>query len=78
MAHWGYYKNDHFIGPIAKYVRLMHSIFGPGENQRHAYPGHPEIELALLRLCSVTGNQDAYELGQYFIEERGNPKGQPL
>lgn len=64
------------IEPIERYVGLIRSVFGPGENQRHAYPGHPEIELALLRLYSATGNQDAYDLAQYFIEERGNPKGQ--
>lgn len=51
-------------------------MFGPGPHQRHAYPGHPEIELALLRLHAATGNQDAYDLARYFIEERGNQHGQ--
>ncbi|ETS75800.1 hypothetical protein PFICI_12744 [Pestalotiopsis fici W106-1] len=76
LAHRRYYKNDLLIEPIEKYVRLIRSVFGPGEHQKHAYPGHPEIELALLRLYSATGNQDAYDLAQYFIEERGNPTGQ--
>ena len=30
----------------------------------------------MLRLHAETGNQDAYELARYFIEERGNPRGQ--
>lgn len=30
----------------------------------------------MLRLYSATGNQDAYDLAKYFLEERGNPKGQ--
>lgn len=55
---------------------MINSIFGPGENQKHGYPGHPEIELALLRLYKATGNKDAYELAKYFLEERGNSKGQ--
>ncbi|KAI9148296.1 Non-reducing end beta-L-arabinofuranosidase [Paramyrothecium foliicola] len=76
VAHRAHYKNNLLIEPIEKYVRLIRSIFGPGKDQRHAYPGHPEIELALLRLHSATGNQDAYELARYFIEERGNPAGQ--
>ena len=59
-----------------KYVALIRKVFGPGPNQRHGYPGHPEIELALLRLYTETRNQDAYDLGRYFLEERGNSTGQ--
>ncbi|KAI6777663.1 uncharacterized protein J7T54_002736 [Emericellopsis cladophorae] len=76
LAHREYYKNDLLMEPILKYVKLIRSVFGPGQSQRHAYPGHPEIELALLRLYHATGEQDAYDLAQYFIEERGNPNGQ--
>jgi DUF1680 family protein len=64
------------IEVIHKYVKLIRSVFGPGKDQRHGYPGHPEIELALARFYSATGNQNAYDLAQYFIEERGNPTGQ--
>ncbi|CAJ2503319.1 Uu.00g107130.m01.CDS01 [Anthostomella pinea] len=76
LAHSNYYKNDLLIDPLEKYVKLIRSVFGPGKDQRHGYPGHPEIELALLRLYTATRNQDAYELAQYFLEERGNPTGQ--
>ncbi len=64
------------IEVVEKYIRHIRTVIGPGEGLKHAYPGHPEIELALLRLHSVTGNEDAYELARYFIEERGNPRGQ--
>lgn len=76
LAHKHYYQNDLLIQPILRYVGLIHSLFGPGKEQRHGYPGHPEIELALLRLFSATGNAEAYDLAQYFITERGNPTGQ--
>ncbi|KAI1085310.1 glycoside hydrolase family 127 protein [Whalleya microplaca] len=76
LAHSNYYKNDFLVKPIEKYVKLIRSVFGPEPDRRHAYPGHPETELALLRLYTATGNQDAYELARYFVEERGNPKGQ--
>ncbi|KAI0913876.1 hypothetical protein F4823DRAFT_640415 [Ustulina deusta] len=76
LAHSNYYKNDLLIEVIHKYIKLIRQVFGPGEDQRHGYPGHPEIELALVRFYSATGNQDAYDLAQYFIEERGNPTGQ--
>ncbi|KAI0973871.1 hypothetical protein F4678DRAFT_389322 [Xylaria arbuscula] len=76
LAHSNYYKNNLLIEVIHKYIKLIRQVFGPGEDQRHGYPGHPEIELALVRFYSVTGSQDAYDLAQYFIEERGNPTGQ--
>lgn len=75
LAHHQYYHNDLFLGPIMKYVHLIRKTFGTGKNQIHGYPGHPEIELALLRLYSVTGNEDSYDLARYFLEERGNPSG---
>ncbi|CRG92704.1 Glycosyltransferase-like protein LARGE2 [Talaromyces islandicus] len=75
LAHHQYYHNDLFLGPIMKYVSLMRKTFGTRENQIRGYPGHPEIELALLRLYSMTKHEDAYDLARYFLEERGNPTG---
>jgi DUF1680 family protein len=57
-------------------MSLIYHTFGRKQAQLHAYPGHPEIEMALLRLYTVTKSQDAYELAQYFLQERGNPSGQ--
>ena len=34
-------------------------------------PGHPEIELALLRLYRLTENKHFLELAKKFIDERG-------
>ena len=76
LAHHAYYKNDDFLGPIRKYVNLIHRTFGPDPDQRHGYPGHSEIELALLRLYKVTGDKNSYALARYFLEERGNLTGQ--
>ncbi|CAK7216369.1 hypothetical protein SCUCBS95973_002789 [Sporothrix curviconia] len=76
LAHRNYYKNDLLLEPIEKYVSLIYDTFGPDEGKRHGYPGHPEIELALLRLHAATGNPKAYALASYFVRERGNPTGQ--
>lgn len=35
------------------------------------YPGHPEIELALMKLYRLTGNAHCLELAQHFINIRG-------
>ena len=54
-----------------RFADHIHTVFGPGENQLHGYPGHPEIELALMRLYEVTDNNDYLQLANYFVEERG-------
>jgi len=45
------------------------SVFGP--SKREGYPGHPEIELALVKLWRATGEQRYFELARFFIESRG-------
>jgi len=61
---------------MIKYTELLCETFGSGKNQKHGYPGHPEIELALLRLYHKTQNLRHLELAKFFINERGNPTGQ--
>ena len=39
--------------------------------QMPGYPGHPEIELALMRLYRATGNEKYLELAAHFINVRG-------
>lgn len=34
-------------------------------------PGHPEVELALMKLYRLTGNRHCLELAQHFVDERG-------
>lgn len=58
-----------------RYVDLLCSTFGPGPHQTHGYPGHPEIELALLRLYDRTADLKHLNLAKYFLTERGNPTG---
>ncbi|MBP5265455.1 MAG: glycoside hydrolase family 127 protein, partial [Lachnospiraceae bacterium] len=45
--------------------------FGPEEGKIHGYDGHEEIEIGLLRLYHVTGNEDHLQLAKYFLLERG-------
>ncbi|KAI5282257.1 hypothetical protein KEM54_002867, partial [Ascosphaera aggregata] len=75
LIHEQHFKNQKLLNPIVSYVHLLHSVFGPGKDQIHGYPGHPEIELALLRLWRTTKDAKALELARYYIQERGNPHG---
>ena len=56
---------------VCRLADHIDSVFGPGENQLHGYPGHPEIELALMRLYDVTQEPRYIALVNYFVEARG-------
>ncbi len=47
------------------------SVFGPGEDKIHGYPGHPEIELALVKLYRLTGEKRYLEMADFFVRSRG-------
>lgn len=54
-----------------RFADHIDTVFGPAPDQLHGYPGHPEVELALLRLHETTGEPRYRSLAQYFIEQRG-------
>lgn len=52
--------------------KLADCIYEHFITQKHeGYPGHPEIELALLKLARSTGNAKYAELAKHFIDVRG-------
>ncbi|GIZ44116.1 hypothetical protein CKM354_000732500 [Cercospora kikuchii] len=78
LAHHDLYHNEKLMRPILKYVDLLCQTFGPGLEQLHGYPGHPEIELALLRLYERTGDKKHLALARFFITERGTKSQEGL
>ncbi len=54
-----------------RFADLIAQVFGPGEAQMHGCPGHPEVELALVRLYHATGKATYLDLARYFINVRG-------
>lgn len=54
-----------------KFADLICKTFGRGEGQIPGYPGHQEIEVALMRLWKVTGEQRYLDTAYYFIDARG-------
>ena len=75
LAHEKCFKNRRLLEPILKYVELLTTTFGSEDNQTPGYPGHPEIELALLRLHDRTSDPEHLRLARLFLTERGNPTG---
>lgn len=56
---------------MARYADHIATVFGPGAGQRRGYCGHPEIELALVKLGRATGEQRYLDLARFFVDERG-------
>ncbi len=56
---------------LCRYADHIDTTFGPNEGQKRGYPGHPELELALVRLFHATGEPRYLKLSKYFIDERG-------
>jgi len=71
IAYYNATGKDKLLNVMIRYVDHICDVFGPEEGKLHAYPGHPEIELALMKLYSITGNKKHLNLAKYFIDERG-------
>lgn len=52
------------------------SVFGPGK--RHDVSGHEEIEIGLVKLYRVTGNEKYLKLAKFFLDERGQSERREL
>lgn len=59
------------LDAMIRYVDCIDSAIGPEEGKRHGYPGHPEIELALMRLYQLTQDPKHLKLAKYFVDQRG-------
>ncbi len=61
-----------FLDIMIRYVDLIDAMFGPEEGKKKGYPGHEEIELALVKLYQITKDEKHLKLAKFFIDERGN------
>ncbi|GHH58516.1 glycoside hydrolase family 127 protein [[Pseudomonas] boreopolis] len=55
-----------------RFADHIDAVFGTGPGKLQGYPGHPEVELALLRLYEATGEERYRALARYFIDQRGS------
>lgn len=62
---------DALLTAVCRYADYIDSVFGLEEGKRRGWPGHEEIELALVKLYRVTGNERYLKLASYFIDDRG-------
>jgi DUF1680 family protein len=60
-----------FLDVMCRYADYIGRIFGTEEGQMAGYPGHEELELALVKLAQTTGEQRYQDLATYFVTQRG-------
>lgn len=69
VAYYQATKNEKIYQIITKLADGLVARFGEGK--RRGVPGHPEIELALIRLYRLTNRRAYLDLARYFVLERG-------
>jgi len=70
VAHYEATGKRKLLEIVCRSADNVAAEFGPGRKQRHAYPGHQEIELALVKLYRATGRRRYLDLAKYFLDER--------
>ena len=71
VAHYSATGKTALLDVMRRYADYIGTVFGTGPGQKHGYPGHEEIELALVKLADATGEGKYLELARYFVDERG-------
>lgn len=71
VAHFKATGERKLLDALSRYADHIDAMFGREEGKMRGYCGHPEIELALVRLYHATGNRRYLELASYFVDERG-------
>jgi DUF1680 family protein len=76
VAHYQATGGRSLLDVAIKNADLIDSVFGPGRNM--GVPGHQEIEIGLVKLYRVTGEQRYLDLAKFFVDQRGNADGHDL
>jgi DUF1680 family protein len=71
VAHYQATGKRSLLDVAVRFADLIDRDFG--DDARADIPGHEEIELALVKLADVTGEERYVELARFFIDGRGHP-----
>ncbi len=73
-AACAYYEatgKDAFLKAMCRFADDIERVFKKEKSAAFTTPGHPEIELALVRLYETTGEKRYLALAKFFIDEHG-------
>ena len=73
VAHYQATGARGLLDVAIKNADLIDSVFGP--DRLRDVPGHQEIEIGLVRLYRVTGDERYLRLAKFFLDERGQANG---
>ena len=71
VAHFRATGKRTLLDVLCRYADYIGRVFGRGKGQKRGYPGHEEIELALVKLYRATGEVRYLDLAKFFVDERG-------
>lgn len=74
-AACAYYEatgKDRFLKAMCKYADLIEKVFKIDGSAPYVTGGHPEVELALVRLYRTTGEKRYLDLARFFLDQHGN------
>jgi hypothetical protein len=71
VAYYNATGADRLLEVAKRFANLIGNVFGPEEGKCKGYPGHQELELALVKLYRVTRENRYLDLARHFLTERG-------
>ena len=71
VAYWQTTGKRVLLDAAIRFADHIDSVIGPEKEKLHGYPGHPVLEMALMRLHSATGDERYLRLAAYFVRQRG-------
>lgn len=84
VAYYEMTGEERFLRAMCRYADYIERVFVKEHSAGFLTPGHPEIELALMRLYRATGEKRYADLAKHFIDEHGQhpeqdiPKKDPM
>ncbi len=76
VAHYQATGKRSFLDIALKSADLLDRVFGP--DKKRDVPGHQEVEIGLIKLYRVTGEERYLRLAKFFLDERGHARGRRL
>ena len=71
VAHFEATGKRTLLDVACRHADHIDTVFGVEPGKKRGYPGHQEVELALMRLYKATGEKCYAKLAKYFIDEHG-------